>query len=84
MADDSLKITTTRILPNIKIQLIEGIYICPFDSLGYRTRVEGQSFSFTASFIKENVPEINAWLAIIVAIVAMTIPTIRNHSGMIE
>ena len=54
------------------------------DVLGYLIREAGHNFSFIASFINENVPEIKAWLAMMVAIVAMMIPTNKNWWGMME
>ena len=42
----------------------------------------GQKFREMASLIRVYEPLINAWLAIIAAAVAIIIPVIRNHPGM--
>ena len=44
--------------------------------------MRGQRFKRIASLIKVKDPLIKAWLAIIAAIVAITIPIVRNQSGI--
>ena len=57
---DSLKNKTIPMHPKYKIQLIEEIYICPFNSVGYLIPTFGQKFNRMASLIKVNEPLINA------------------------
>ena len=65
-----------------KSQLMLGIYICPFRSLGNLVLTRGQKFRRMASFIKVNDALINAWLATIAAAVEIIIPVNKNHDGM--
>ena len=58
--DDSLKYKTMPIQPANNNQLSEGIYNCPFKSVGYLIRTFGQKFKRMASLIKVKEPLINA------------------------
>jgi hypothetical protein len=55
---------------------------CPFASVGYLIFIFGHRFSRPASEMSVKEPEINAWLAIIAAVVAITIPINLNQSGI--
>ena len=45
---------------------------------------KAQSVMASPEYHEALVPEINAWLAIMAALVAITIPNGKNHSGMSE
>ena len=70
--------------PIHKIQLMLGINICPRILVGYLMVMRGQKFMLTASLIKVKDPLINAWLAIMVASVAMIMPGNKNQCGIIS
>jgi hypothetical protein len=80
---DVRKYMVTAIQPKHNIQLMLGIYICPLTDVGYFTVTLGQKFKLIASLISVNEPLINAWLAIIVAAVAISTLGRRNHFGTI-
>ena len=68
---DSLKPIITPQQANISIQLMAGIYICPFISEGNITLSFGHKLRRIASATSVYEPLISAWLAMIVANVAM-------------
>src|SRR5437879_5681052 len=80
--DDSLNINTTTTQPIKRSRLIPGINNWPRSTVGNCIFILGHRFSFIASLISVKEPDINAWLAMIAATVAITIPTSVNHSGI--
>ena len=59
-----------------------GIYNWPLASVGYFIFIRGHKFNRIASLMSVKEPLINAWLAIIAALVAIIIPGNTNHSGI--
>ena len=70
--------------PKNSNQLMDGMYNCPCNSVGYLIFTFGQKFNRTASFINVNEPLIKACEAITAAIVAITIPNGWNQSSIIK
>jgi hypothetical protein len=60
-----------------------GINNCPFSMVGYITFILGHRFKRSASEISVKEPDINAWLAITAAVVAIIMPGSLNHCGII-
>ena len=77
-----LKYNTMPQQPRNSIIFIPAMNNCPLASVGYLIFIFGQRFKRIASEMSVNEPEINAWLAIIAAVVAITIPMSRNQSGI--
>jgi hypothetical protein len=84
MLVESLKYSITAMHPTQSIQLMLGMYICPFILLGNLIVILGQKLRLTASLISVKEPLINAWLAIMVAIVATIIAGNKNWCGIIS
>src|SRR6476661_5765359 len=72
--EDSLKKRTINTQPAQSNQLMEVMYICPFNSVGYLIFTFGQKLRRVASFISVNEPLMRAWEATTVATVAIPIP----------
>src|SRR5690242_11312093 len=82
MFEAFLKYSTIPIQPRNSNTFVAEINNCPLSSVGYWIFNFGHRFNRIASLINVKDPEINAWLAIIAAAVAMAIPKYRNQSGM--